>query len=264
MTSTDQSPCPRFRYPEDFDRAKFDTWRRYSKISKGLPVEDVLVDIGAAERNGSGLLFRNAGVLFFARDVRRFFNQAYVTCLLGRGTDKVHVLDRKDFAGGVVADIEDTMRFVERNTRTAYRIEGLRRANVPEYPMKALREAVTNAVVHRDWFFEGANVFVELYADRIEVISPGDLPKGLTPNDLGRRSIRRNPLIADLLHRIGFIEMAGDGIRRIRDEARDLGCPEPEFAVDSFVTVTFRPNPAVRPVAEQVTVQVTGEAASPL
>ena len=86
-------------------------------------------------------------------------------------------------------------------------------------------------------------------------------PRFRYPEDFDRA---RNPLIADLLHRIGFIEMAGDGIRRIRDEARDLGCPEPEFAVDSFVTVTFRPNPAVRPVAEQVTVEVTGEAASPL
>ena len=132
--------------------------------------------------------------------------------------------------------------------------------------VKALREAITNAVMHRDWFFEGANVFVELYADRIEVISPGGLPKGLTPDDLGRRSIRRNPLIADLLHRIEFIEMAGTGIRRIRDEAREVHCPEPEFEVDSFVTVTFRPNPAVRAtagevtdqVADQVTDQVTG------
>ncbi len=72
--------------------------------------------------------------------------------------------------------------------------------------MKAFREAITNAVMHRDWFVEGANVFVELYTDRIEVISPGGLPKGMTLADLGRKSIRRNALIADLLHRIEFIE----------------------------------------------------------
>ena len=183
--------------------------------------------------------------------------------------DKVHILDRKDFDGGVVADIEDAMRFIERNTRTAYRIEGLRRQNIPEYPMEAVREAITNAVMHRDWFFDGANVFVELYADRIEVISPGSLPKGLTLADLGRKSIRRNPLIADLLHRIDFIEKAGTGIRRIRDGAREQDCPEPEFEADRFVTVTFRPNPEVREVSgegrvspqvtPEVTPQVTGE-----
>ena len=107
----DLSPCPRFRYPEDFDRGKFDTWLRYSNITAGLPVEDVLVNIEAAERNGNGLLFRNAGVLFFARNVRHFFPEAYVTCLLGRGTDKVHVLDRKDFDGGIVADVVELPRF---------------------------------------------------------------------------------------------------------------------------------------------------------
>ena len=157
------------------------------------------------------LVFRNAGVLFFARNVRHFFNQAYITCLLAKGTDKVHILDRKDFDGGIVADIEDAMRFIERNTRTAYRIEGLRRENVPEYPMRALREAITNAVMHRDWFIEGANVFVEIYTDRIEVVSPGGLPKGMTLADLGHKSVRRNALIADLLHRIDFIEKAGTG-----------------------------------------------------
>ena len=184
--------------------------------------------------------------------------------------DKVHILDRKDFDGGVVADIEDAMRFIERNTRTAYRIEGLRRQNIPEYPMEAVREAITNAVMHRDWFFDGANVFVELYADRIEVISPGSLPKGLTLADLGRKSIRRNPLIADLLHHTDFIEKAGTGIRCIRDGAREQDCPEPEFEADRFVTVTFRPNPEVREVSgndrvtpqvvPQVTPEVTGQA----
>ena len=196
---------------------------------------------------------------------RRFFPEAYITCLLGRGTDKVHILDRKDFDGGIVADVEDAMRFVERNTRTAYRIEGLRRQNIPEYPMEAVREAITNAVMHRDWFFDGANVFVEVYADRIEVISPGSLLKGLTLADLGHMSIRRNPLIADLLHRIDFIEKAGKGIRRIRDGAKAVDCPEPECGADRFVTVTFRPNPEVREVSgddratPQVTPEVTGE-----
>ena len=257
----DLSPCPHFRYPEDFDRKKFDTWLRYSNITGGLPVEDVLVNIEVAERTAERLLFRNAGVLFFARNVRHFFPEAYVTCLLGRGTDKVHILDRRDFDSGIVADIEDAMRFIERNTRTAYRIEGLRRQNVPEYPMQALREAITNAVMHRDWFFEGANVFVELYADRVEVSSPGGLPRGLTLNDLGRKSIRRNALISDLLHRIQFIEKAGTGIRRIREEARELHCPAPEFEANDFVTVTFRPNPEVQATAGDgdVTGEVTGE-----
>ena len=246
----DLAPCPRFDYPNDFDRGKFDAWLGLSGITGQPRVEDVLVNIGAAERANGTLLFRNAGVLFFAKNLRHFFSQAYITCLLARGTDKVHILDRKDFDGGIVADIEDALRFVERNTRTAYRIEGLRRNNIPEYPTNALREAITNAVMHRDWFIDGANVFVEIYADRIEVVSPGSLPRGLQLADLGSRSIRRNALIADLLHHIDFIEKAGTGIRRIRNEARAQGCPEPKFEANGFFTATFRPNPEVRASAD--------------
>jgi ATP-dependent DNA helicase RecG len=258
----DLSPCPRFRYPQDFDREKYNTWFRLSGITGRPRTEDVLVNIEAAERSGGRLLFRNAGVLFFARNVRHFFNQAYITCLLAKGTDKVHVLDRKDFDGGIVADIEDALRFIERNTRTAWRIEGLRREDVPEYPMKALREAITNAVMHRDWFMEGANVFVEIYTDRIEISSPGGLPKGMKLSDLGHKSIRRNALIADLLHRIEFIEKAGTGIKRIRDEARAQGCPEPRFEETSFFTATFYPNPEVRAQSAAQSAGAAGQVAA--
>ena len=239
----DTALCPRFRYPEDFDREKFDVWLRESGISGGDNIEDVLVSIDVAERAGEGLVFRNAGVLFFAKNVQRFLPQAYVTCLLGKGQDKVHILDRKDFAGGVVEDIENSLRFIERNTRLEYKIETLKREEIPEYPMAALREAVTNAVMHRDYFQAGANVFVEIYSDRIEISNPGGLPKGLAPADLGTISVRRNLLIADLLHRIGYIEKAGTGIRRMREDAERRGCPEPQFKGTGFFTAVFRPRP---------------------
>jgi len=266
----DLTICPKFRYPEDFDRDKFAAWIKESQISRRGRIEDILVNIEAAERSGGKLIFRNAGVLFFAKNVRHFFPQAYITCLLARGADKVHILDRKDFDGGVVADIEDALRFIARNTRVAYHIERLRREEIPEYPMAALREAVTNAVMHRDWFNEGANVFVEIYSDRIEISNPGGLPKGMLPSDLGHKSVRRNPLIADLLHRIEFIEKAGTGIKRMRDEARAKGCPEPRFETTGFFTATFRPRAEPAPdkyrtstgqVTEQVTGQVAGQVA---
>ena len=132
MIRFDLSPCPRSSYPEDFDREKFDVWLGYSGITDRSPVEDVLASIEAADRSGGKLLFRNAGVLFFAKNVRHFFPEAYVICLLARGADKVHILVRKDFDGRIVADIEDALRFVERNIRTAYRIDGLRRQDITE------------------------------------------------------------------------------------------------------------------------------------
>ena len=83
------------------------------------------------------------------------------------------------------------------------------------------------------------------------MVSPGSLPKGVTLADLGRKSVRRNALVSDLLHHIDFVEKAGTGIRRIRDEASAQDCPEPQFEANSFVTVTFRPNPEVRAEAEE-------------
>ena len=88
----------------------------------------------------------------------------------------------------------------------------------------------------------------------------------MTLADLGRKSVRRNALIADLLHRIEFIEKAGTGIKRIRDEVREQGCPEPEFEANGFFTAIFRPNPQVRSRIEaqskaRLTGQVTGHVA---
>lgn len=245
----DLAVCSKFRYPQDFDRDKYNAWLEESGITSKGRVEDVLVNLEAAERSGGRLVMRNAGVLFFAKDVYPFFPQAYVTCLLAKGSDKADILDRKDFRGGVVSDIEESLRFIERNTRTAYRIEKLRREDVPEFPMRALREAITNAVMHRDYFEGGANVFVEIYDDRIEISNPGGLPKGLTQAEFGKRSIRRNALIADLLQRISFAEKAGTGIRRMREDAKKAGCPEPTFEANGFFTVTFRPRP---PQVDQV------------
>jgi Predicted transcriptional regulator containing an HTH domain and an uncharacterized domain shared with the mammalian protein Schlafen len=86
----------------------------------------------------------------------------------------------------------------------------------------------------------------------------------MTLAELGHKSVRRNALIADLLHRIDFIEKAGTGIRRIRDDVRAQGCPDPEFESNGFFTAIFRPNPEVRAMAaarstEQVTGEVTGQ-----
>ena len=75
--------------------------------------------------------------------------------------------------------------------------------------------------------------------------------KGLSLTDLGCKSVRRNALVSDFLHRIDFVEKAGTGIRRIRDEASARDCPEPQFESNSFVTVIFRPNPKVRAEAEE-------------
>ena len=78
--------------------------------------------------------------------------------------------------------------------------------------MEAVREALLNAVMHRDWYLTGANVHVEILADRLEIKSPGRFPEGVTLETLGQAAVRRNPLVADLLARAGLVERAGTGI----------------------------------------------------
>lgn len=92
-------------------------------------------------------------------------------------------------------------------------------------PYDALREAFINAVAHRDYFEKGANVMVEMFADRIEITNFGGLVKGLKPEDFGKKSVLRNPNIANLLHRTGYIEKRGTGINKMRRLVAEAGLP---------------------------------------
>ena len=212
--------------PQDFDREKYNAWLRFSGITGRPRTEDVLVNIEAAERSGGKFLFRNAGVLFFARNARHFFNQAYITCLLAKGTRQGPRPGPQGFRRRHCRRHRGRLRFIERNTRTAYRIEKLQREDIPEYPMKALREAITNAVMHRDWFIEGANVFVEIYDRPHRGCQPRRPAQGHDCSPIwAGRACAATPLIADLLHRIDFIEKAGTGIRRMREGAQRSRIP---------------------------------------
>ena len=80
---------------------------------------------------------------------------------------------------------------------------------------------------------------VEIYDDRISIVSPGGVPKGITKENFGKRSVARNPIIADLLRRTPYIEKAGTGIGRMKEIMRNAGLKEPEFKYDEFFEVTF-------------------------
>jgi len=115
-----------------------------------------------------------------------------------------------------------------------------RRREVPELPYDALREAIINAVAHRDYFQRGANVMVEVYDDRIEICNQGGLPKGLSPEEFGKRSVLRNPKIAGMLHRADYIEKMGTGVGKMQRLMSEAGQAPLEFTFTSFFTVTFR------------------------
>jgi ATP-dependent DNA helicase RecG len=120
-------------------------------------------------------------------------------------------------------------------------MEGIRRVDVPEYPDYSVREALANAVAHRDWSLEGAKVRLFIFDDRLEIWSPGRLPPPITLERLGYDQFSRNRLIARVLVERGYVEEVGLGIHRMRREMADLGLPEPEFREEGFrFVITFR------------------------
>ncbi len=237
----DEQICHDFSYPKDFDAKAFGLFLgRAGIVQEGLKREDILYNLGVATRKGKKILFNNAGVLFFAKAPVKFIRHAKTTCLLLAGTDKVHILDRKDLEENLPANVEQTMIFLKRHLSLRYKIEKLQREEILELPETALREAVLNAVSHRDYHERGAVVMVEVYRDRVEISDPGGLPPGLKRSELGHKSVHRNPLIADLFHRMGEVEKVGSGIKRMREAAKAAGVPAPQFEATGFFTITYR------------------------
>jgi len=132
------------------------------------------------------------------------------------------------------------MIFLRRHLSLRYEIEGLYRKEILEIPPEALREALLNAVMHRDYHFDTARISLEIYRDRIEISSPGGLPPGLKPEEFGHKSVHRNRLIAEMFQRLGEVERAGSGIKKMRDALRNAGLPPPRFRFTTFFTITFR------------------------
>ena len=206
-------------FKQDFDPKSFKHFLKLSGISSTIEQETLLQNLDCLT---SDKTFTNLGVLFFAKDIDFIMNYARVDCILFRGTDRVKILNRKEYKGNIIDNIEDALAFIQRHTNTEYIITGKpRREEIPDYPETALREAIVNAVCHRDYFIKEVPVVVEVFADRVKIRNPGGLPKGFDPKKFGTQSFPRNLLIASMLHRANYIEQAGTGISRIKTAIAD-------------------------------------------
>ncbi len=122
---------------------------------------------------------------------------------------------------------------------TAYEI-GLERKEQLEIPEGALREALLNAMAHRDYRKPG-DLQVHILQDRVEIINPGGLVGGMTMEKIGTISLPRNPLLFGMMHRMGLVEKIGSGLKRIADMCREHQIPEPEIqADDDWFRIVFR------------------------
>jgi len=186
---------------------------------------------------------KNAGILFFAKSVADHLPQAQMTLVAFKGTKKLHIYDRRDVRDDLLTQFNEAMAFVMKHLNVRSEIRGVNRYDIYEVPLEVMREAVVNALMHRDYSVTGTQISVEVFDDRVEIINPGGLPKGLPKEKFGVLSIRRNEIIADLFFRMHKVERLGMGIQKMREVMRDAELREPEFDTNGFFRAIFYRSP---------------------
>ena len=214
---------------------------RNLKIDEKLPVSELLERLELA-KNGE---LTNAAVLLFAKNPQKFFLQAETRCARFKGIRHVKpFIDMKVFGGDILDQVDKSLNFVlDHISMAVWLVSGqAAREERYEYPPDAVREAIINAICHRDYSLP-SNMQIRVFDDRIEVWGCGPLPEPLTPEDLKKkhRSIPRNPLIAKCFFLIKYIEQWGTGTNDMITACTNWGLPEPEFElVTGDLVVTFR------------------------
>lgn len=232
----DRTPCPHFDIEGHLDDAAWAAFSQRAKFPESMDRIAALRNLGLI---GAGRRMTHAGAWLMARDIRTVTTSAHVSCALFLGRTRSRILDRRDFHGDVPSMIDDATKWILTKINVELIVKSVRREERPELPEEALREAVVNAVAHRDYRSPG-NVQVHVFKDRVEIVSPGGLPAGMTRADLEAKSLPRNPLLYNMLYRMDVVEHIGSGIRRIFDGCREHGVPEPMIDASAhWVTVTF-------------------------
>ena len=199
----------------------------------------VLSSLGALYKDN----VNNVGALMFAANVDKAIPHSESILVAFKGTGRTHIFDRRDVRDDLLTQFNEAVSFLMKHLNIRSEIRGVNRYDIYEIPLDALREAVVNAIIHRDYAIKGTSIYVMVYDDRVEIENPGELLSGVTVNSLDKLSLRRNPVIADLFHRMGKVERLGSGIKRMRDLCREAGLKEPIFEIDPFFRVIFYRNP---------------------
>ena len=202
-----------------------------------LPDDDILRLSGIVKEGALTV----AALLAFSHYPQSFFPQLAVTAVVIQGEEKgvldnpssPRFIDSRRFTGNIKDMLDASVSYILDNIRKAIAFnENGSRTDLPEYPPVAIREAVLNALQHRDYnvYSEGASVRVEIYSNRLEIVNSGGLYGTLVLSKLGHIPPEaRNPTLSDILEVLGVSENRGSGIPTIRNEMRKANLPEPEF-----------------------------------
>ena len=224
----------------DFDRRVLEEYlARHAE--RGRPVkerlEDHLIDIGAMTEDGTATV---AGLLLFGKRPQTYLPQSGVVFVKFRGKDPrgrdgLAGYDRRVALEGAVPRLmEQAWQLVWDTMKVEAVVTGLKRQELPEYPQFAVREALINALCHRDYRLKGRRVEIRMYEDRLEVISPGGLPGYMTLDNLVEEHFSRNPRLVAGLFQWGYIEELGLGIDHMIEEMLQFGHPPPEFQATPY------------------------------
>jgi predicted HTH transcriptional regulator len=225
-TFFDEQPCADVR-SEDIDFR--DASELFAAVSRPLtPAKQrslgLVVTHSAREMPSIG------AVLLFGKNRGRLFPSATIRCARFLGKDTAKFLDQTEIDEYLPKAVEGVVAFIERHTRQGIEIGRVRRREVPEYPVEAVREAVINAIVHADYSIGGAGTKVAIFDDRIEITNPGLLPFGLTLEAaLAGVSRLRNRVIGRVFRELGLIEQWCSGLGRITSACGNAGLAAPRF-----------------------------------
>ena len=222
-----------------------------------------LVDLGVALPGSppGGMRVLRAAAVLFASDPRRFVPGASVQLVRreGVGPGPGPSTARTECAGPLSRILDDCLGFISRHTRQYAVVRGVKRETMPEYPEAVLREAILNALAHRDYGLAGATVDVTVWDDRIEVRSPGPLPGHITTENMREEHFSRNRRLMRVLKTAGLVEEYGEGVDRMYLEMEARLMEPPIFtAGDGSVTVTLR-NRFLVDVEDQVWLSLLGQ-----
>jgi len=211
----------------------------FKRIRKVMLTEKDYASMGLCKPDGT---LTNAGLMF--SDECPLF-QSKVFCTHWDGLDKSggvdDAIDDKEFEGDLISQLLKSHDFIKMNAKVRWKKMSDHRINKPDYADRAVFEALANALMHRDYSVIGSEVHVDMFADRAEICSPGGMPDGtiIQEQDIEKvLSTRRNPIIAEIFHRLDFIERRGSGFKKIREATAALYNYTDEFAPEFISTRT--------------------------